>query len=48
MGKYLAPAVFILLLGLCVAAYAYIAFELDGSTVTNKHNVTQPELRPRE
>jgi hypothetical protein len=48
MGKYLAPAVFILLLGLCVAAYAFLAFELDGSTITTKQHVTQPQLRPKQ
>ena len=47
MGKYLYPAVFVLLLGLCVAGYAYLAFELDGSTITTKQQLGQPELRPR-
>lgn len=47
MRKYLAPAVFVVLLGLCVAAYAFIAFELDGSTITTKRYLTQPELRPK-
>lgn len=47
MGKYLYPALFILFLALNVAGYAYIAFELDGSTVTTKRSVAQPETRPR-
>ena len=47
MGKYIYPTLFVFLLGLCVAAYAYIAFELDGSTVTSKRHLHQPELRPR-
>ena len=33
MGKYLLPAIFILFLALNLAAYAFITFELDGSTV---------------
>jgi hypothetical protein len=47
MFKYLAPIVFVMLLGLCVAAYAFLAFELDGSTVTSKQHLTQPQLRPK-
>lgn len=47
MGKYFYPALFVLMLGLCVAAYAYIAFELDGSTVATKQHLTQPQLRTR-
>jgi hypothetical protein len=47
MGKFIYPALFVFLLGLCGAGYAYIVFELDGSTVTSKRHLTQPELRPR-
>ena len=39
MGKYLFPVIFVLLLGLSVAAYAFIVFELDGSTVTTKRTL---------
>jgi hypothetical protein len=42
MGKYLYPALFVLLLGLCVASYAFIAFELNGSTVATKQYLGQP------
>ena len=47
MGKYLYPALFVFLLGLCVATYAYFAFELDGSTITTKQHLGQPEMRVR-
>jgi hypothetical protein len=47
MGKYLYPALFVFLLVMCVASYAYIAFELDGSKITTKQHLGQPELRPR-
>jgi hypothetical protein len=42
MGKYLFPTLFVLFLGLSAAAYAFIVFELDGSTVTTKRSISQP------
>ena len=47
MGKYHLPAMFVLLLGLSAGAYAFIVFELDGSKITTKHSLTQPEIRRR-
>jgi hypothetical protein len=47
MGKYLFPALFILFLALNVAAFAFLTFELDGSTISTKQSVTQPEIRAR-
>ena len=50
MGKYVILGLFVLFSGLSVAAYAYLAYELDGSTITSKKSVAQPqrqEERPR-
>ena len=50
MGKYVVLGLFVLTTGLSVAAYAYLAYELDGSTITTKHSVSQPQRqdeRPR-
>lgn len=47
MGKYLLPAIFILFLALNLAAYAFITFELDGSTIKTKQRVIDPEMRAR-
>ena len=43
MGKYLFPVLFVLFLGLGLAAYAYIVFELDGSTLTTKQSISPSE-----
>jgi hypothetical protein len=43
MGKYLYPALFVLFLGLSLAAYAYIVLELDGSTLKTKQSISPPE-----
>jgi len=39
MGKYLLPISFVLLMALSLGAYAFIVFELDGSTLTTKRVV---------
>ena len=46
MANYLAPVIFVVLLGLCAAGYAFIAFELDGSTISTKQYLG-PSERPR-
>ena len=50
MGKYVYLGIFLLFTGLTVAAYAYLAYELDGSTITTKRSISQPQQqqeRPR-
>ena len=47
MGKLLLPVIFILFLALNIAAYAFITFELDGSTIKTKQKVTEQEMRVR-
>ena len=47
MGKYLLPAIFILFLALNLVAYAFITFELDGSTLKTKQKITEQEMRVR-
>ncbi len=47
MGKILYPALFMLFLALNVAGFAFVVFELDGSTVKTKRSIVQPEARPR-
>jgi hypothetical protein len=45
MGKFLVPALFVVLVGLCAGTYAYFVLEIDGSTVTTKQHLTQPQIR---
>ena len=47
MGKYLLPSTFVLLLALTLGAYAFIVFELDGSTISTKHTVTPRDMQRR-
>jgi hypothetical protein len=39
MRKYFLPALFVILLALNAAAFALVAFELDGNTVKSRVNV---------
>jgi hypothetical protein len=43
MSKLLLPAILAFLLALNVAAFTFIAAELDGSTVSTKRTLTGPE-----
>lgn len=47
MGKMLYPALVVLFVALNVAAYAYLAFELNGSTLKTKQSIMQPERQQR-
>lgn len=50
MSKYIILGLFVLFSGLSIAAYGYLAFELDGSTIKSKKSVVQPQNegeRPR-
>jgi len=50
MSKYVILGLFVLFSGLSVAAYAYLVYELDGSTITSKKSIVQPQReneRPR-
>ena len=43
MSRYIILGLFVLFSGLSIAAYADLAYELDGSTITSKRSVVQPQ-----
>lgn len=47
MRKYLLPTLFMAFMLLNAALFVFITREFDGSSVTTKRTVTQPELRRR-
>lgn len=47
MAKFLLPILFVLLLALNVAGFAFLTMDLDGSTVTHKRTTTQPNVLQR-
>ena len=48
MRKYVLPTLFMAFMLLNAALFVFITREFDGSTVTTKRTVTQPELRQRQ